>query len=67
MPCDHCERYRSACQPFRSFCFAWRCSANPALVQERHQRVASLQPLKLDLGDDDDDAAGEDTDEGDEG
>jgi len=36
-------------------------------VQERHQRVASLQPLKLDLGDDDDDAAGEDTDEGDEG
>ena len=28
------------------------------------QLEASLQPLKLDLGDDDDDAAGEDTDEG---
>jgi hypothetical protein len=44
---------------------AWE-RANPALVQQRHQLVASLQPLKLDLGDDDDEAAGEDTDEGDE-
>ena len=42
---------------------AWE-RANPALVQQRHQLVASLQPLKLDLGDDDDDAAGEDNDEG---